>query len=207
MRPFALKLSRDYTTSKTNKKRLALKFHGTRLIFINYNLWICTTHRRLIITCHKQHLHANRFGDLKWSKWKHFFIFRTRQWNKKRTQGREKSRQDTDMMTAFLFSSLRSHKWLGDFFDFNFMLCFWQQNVSGVPHLMITEIDAKKMKSFSTNWPRRKENLFSKQHNNQPTLSLFHDKITDIVKLDVKQAKVLFEKSTKHCKSDMYGLS
>lgn len=44
-------------------------------------------------------------------------------------------------------------------------------------------------------------------HNTKPTRWLFRDKITDNVKPDVKQAKVLFEKSTEHIKSDMYGLS
>jgi hypothetical protein len=76
--------------------------------------------------------------------------------------------------------------------------------VSGVPHLMITEIDAKNGKFFNQLASKKGKSIF-KAAQHQPTLSLFHDKITDIVKPDVKQAKVLFEKSTEHCKSDMSG--
>lgn len=55
---------------------------------------------------------------------------------------------------------------------------------------------------------REGRNLFfdAAQHQTY-AVTVFHDKITDNVKPDVKQAKVLFEKSTEHIKSDMYGLS
>lgn len=135
IRPFTVELSRDYKTPKTNNFFFANVCAEIRGILV-YNLHNSSLAQSSRVTNNIFMRIDLRFKVVEMGK-----NVELEQVNETKVGGRRKSRPDTDMtMTAFLLS--RFSQMITGFSALKAKLCFWQQNVSGVPLLMITRNEA-----------------------------------------------------------------